>query len=121
MTMYKNKASIYASETIESRCAGREQRPARSFVNSSPSTPAGRPIGGFAFLSLYFLLCKMGMTPVLQGTLELGDEVVVPFSPPDAPALTQACPVSSSSKAFFWASLVAQWLRIRLPMQGTRV
>ena len=21
----------------------------------------------------------------------------------------------------FWASLVAQWLRIRLPMQGTRV
>ena len=24
-------------------------------------------------------------------------------------------------KSFYWASLVAQWLRIRLPMQGTRV
>ena len=28
---------------------------------------------------------------------------------------------SSIKKKVLWASLVAQWLRIRLPMQGTRV
>ena len=31
-------------------------------------------------------------------------------------------PSKTSSKIYgFWASLVAQWLRICLPMQGTRV
>ena len=30
-------------------------------------------------------------------------------------------PVSSRQEAGAWASLVAQWLRIRLPMQATRV
>ena len=42
-------------------------------------------------LNLSFLLCEMGI-------------IIVP-----------------ASKINKWASLVAQWLRVRLPVQGTRV
>ena len=36
-------------------------------------------------------------------------------------AFSRTTTLGTNIKIHFWASLVAQWLRIRLPMQGARV
>lgn len=117
MVVYRNKASLGVSQTTDSRWAGRRAGESSSALCELQPlhTPAGRPISDFASLSLYFHPRKMGVTPVLQGTVlrrqwvmaieplagapKPGDGVFVSFPLQTALALTQACPISSASES----------------------
>lgn len=110
-------ASLGESQTTDSRWAGRGAGESSSALCKLQPlhTAAGRPISDFASLSLYFHPCKMGVTPVLQGTVlrrqwvmdiqplagapKPGDGVFVSFPLQTALALTQACPISSASES----------------------
>ena len=49
------------------------------------------------------------------------EDVSVPLGKELPLAVGPAGPARGIKKCHFWASLVAQWLGIHLPMQGTRV
>ena len=63
-----------------------------------------------------------GAFPFIVSAIPSFSHILNLFSLPSPTLFSSQHPeVSSSKKACLGASLVAQWLRIRLPMQGTRV
>ncbi|KAJ8786228.1 hypothetical protein J1605_006448 [Eschrichtius robustus] len=79
----------------------------------SPQLPNTCPTSSPAFTATAIVL---GWAPALHAP---AISAANPFTQNDLLCVFLSFPFRH--KVLFWASLVAQWLRIRLPMQGTRV